>query len=261
MFSRFQHLERWRFQPYADREDPFKRTYLTRDKLIWRWYCSRIEPPQFCSFWGGGKKGPFEGPQIKWNKENVCVSVGCLSKQELGGVLCWPLRARTSQSPSAKQQQTRQLTVGHKRLLLALLRGLPWKLTDSPPPPLFLSLLMYHPRGQDYEAPEKLASGRKSRSGYHLADTICLECGNALLYVNRHVCDVRYNNGQTGRVFLPTAPSITTWEQVLNCWHGDTSHCVIDIVHANRPRLTRPRFALMTFHDALCQHRASRRHV
>lgn len=134
MFSRFQHLERWRFQPYADREDPFKRTYLTRDKLIWRWYCSRIEPPQFCSFWGGGGEGPFEGPQIKWNKENVCVSVGCLSKQELGGVLCWPLRARTSQSPSAKQQQTRQLTVGHKRLLLALLRGLPWKLTDSPPP-------------------------------------------------------------------------------------------------------------------------------
>lgn len=130
-----------------------------------------------------------------------------------------------------------------------------------PPPPLFLSLLMYHPRGQDYEAPEKLASGRKSRSGYHLADTICLECGNALLYVNRHVCDVRYNNGQTGRLFLPTAPSITTWEQVLNCWHGDTSHCVIDIVHANRPRLTRPQFALMTFHDALCQHRASRRHV
>lgn len=140
MFSPFQHLERWRFQPYADREDPFKRTYLTRDKLIWRWYCSRIEPPQFCSFWGGGKKGPFEGPQIKWNKENVCVSVGCLSKQELGGVLCWPLRARTSQSPSAKQQQTRQLTVGHKRLLLALLRGLPWKLTDSPPPRLSSSL-------------------------------------------------------------------------------------------------------------------------
>lgn len=63
MFSRFQHLERWRFQPYADREDPFKRTYLTRDKLIWRWYCSRIEPPQFCSFWGGGR--PVRGPTDK----------------------------------------------------------------------------------------------------------------------------------------------------------------------------------------------------
>lgn len=65
MFSRFQHLERWRFQPYADREDPFKRTYLTRDKLIWRWYCSRIEPPQFCSFWGGGGKRPVRGPTDK----------------------------------------------------------------------------------------------------------------------------------------------------------------------------------------------------
>lgn len=64
MFSRFQHLERWRFQPYADREDPFKRTYLTRDKLIWRWYCSRIEPPQFCSFWGGGGR-PVRGPTDK----------------------------------------------------------------------------------------------------------------------------------------------------------------------------------------------------
>lgn len=65
MFSRFQHLERWRFQPYADREDPFKRTYLTRDKLIWRWYCSRIEPPQFCSFWGGGGERPVRGPTDK----------------------------------------------------------------------------------------------------------------------------------------------------------------------------------------------------
>lgn len=54
-----------RFQPYADREDPFKRTYLTRDKLIWRWYCSRIEPPQFCSFWGGGGKRPVRGPTDK----------------------------------------------------------------------------------------------------------------------------------------------------------------------------------------------------
>lgn len=27
---------------------------------------------------------------------------------------------------------------------------------------------------------------------------ICLECDNTLLYVNRHVCDVRYNNGQVG---------------------------------------------------------------
>lgn len=52
-----------RFQPYADREDPFKRTYLTRDKLIWRWYCSRIEPPQFCSFWGGER--PVRGPTDK----------------------------------------------------------------------------------------------------------------------------------------------------------------------------------------------------
>lgn len=55
-----------RFQPYANREDPFKRTYLTHDKLIWRWYCSRIEPPQFCSFWGGGGgERPVRGPTDK----------------------------------------------------------------------------------------------------------------------------------------------------------------------------------------------------
>lgn len=58
------------------------------------------------------------------------MSAGCLSKQELGGVLRWPLRARTSQSPSAKQQQTRQLTVGPQAVTALL--GLPWKLTDSP---------------------------------------------------------------------------------------------------------------------------------
>lgn len=260
MFSRFQHLERWRFQPYADREDPFKRTYLTRDKLIWRWYCSRIEPPQFCSFWGGER--PVRGPTDKVEQGKclcerwVSVKAGTGRRSLLtseGKDFPKPL-CKTTADPAADSGTQAAAACSAARPALKT-HWLP------PPPPLFLSLLMYHPRGQDYEAPEKLASGRKSRSGYHLADTICLECGNALLYVNRHVCDVRYNNGQTGRLFLPTAPSITTWEQVLNCWHGDTSHCVIDIVHANRPRLTRPRFALMTFHDALCQHRASRRHV
>lgn len=70
---------------------------------------------------------------MKWNKENVCASAGCLSKQELGGVLCWPPRARTSQSPSAKQKHTRQLTVGHRRLLLCCAG--PWKTYGPPHPP------------------------------------------------------------------------------------------------------------------------------
>lgn len=38
----------------------------------------------------------------------------------------------------------------------------------------------------------------ESRS-YHLVDMICLECGNALLYVSRHVCDY--------------SGMIPTWEQ------------------------------------------------
>lgn len=72
--------------------------------------------------------GPFESPEIKWNKENVCVRAWCLSEQELGGVLSWPQRARTSQSPSAKQQQTQQLTAGAQAAA-----ALPWKRTKSLP--------------------------------------------------------------------------------------------------------------------------------
>lgn len=43
-------------------------------------------------------------------------------------------------------------------------------------------------------------AGERRRKRYHLADMICLECSSALLYLNKHVCDVRYNNGQMGRV-------------------------------------------------------------
>lgn len=160
----------------------------------------------------------------KWNKEKVCMSSGCLSKQELGGVVSWPLRARTSQSPSAKQQQTGQLTVGHKPPL-----WLPWKQTDKLPPPLFLYPLVYHPQGQGV-SPLKVAAGESRGCSYHLSDMICLECGNALLYVNRHVCDVRYNNGQMTDWLLPTAAwSKPTGIKLFTVRH--CRYCMIHIVH------------------------------
>lgn len=92
-------------------------------------------------------------------------------------------------------------------------------------PPASLPLSSHVPStGARLWSPEKLASGRKSRSSYHLADTICLECGNALLYVNRHVLWCQIQRRADGEGFLANSSSITTWEQVLNCWHGDTSH-------------------------------------
>lgn len=138
--------------------------------------------------WGKRPTDEMEQGKCLW-------SAGCLSKQELGGVWSWPLRARTSQSPSAKQQQTRQLTVGHS--LLLCYACLQTSLTPLISLPLFSSVPSTRERVHSLL---KGQEGERRRKRYHLADMICLECSSALLYLNKHVCDVRYNNGQMGRV-------------------------------------------------------------
>lgn len=67
--------------------------------------------------------------------------------------------------------------------------------TDRLPPPPFLSRAIHK---DETLQPSETGGGREQQRSDHLADMICLECDNTLLYVNRHVRDVRYNNGQMG---------------------------------------------------------------
>lgn len=160
-------------------------------------------------------KGPSEGPQIKWNKENVCESAGCLSKQELGGVLRWPLRARTSQSPSAKQQQTQQLTVGHRRLLLA------YACMNTHRPPLSW---MFHLQEQDGKA---LRKWQREKGRYDLSGM--WQC----FTVREQTCFVTSDTTTGTWEGLANSSLIPTSEQELNCLHYDT-YC------AGKVRFIRP---------------------
>lgn len=136
-----------------------------------------LVPLKHPSFGASGER-PIWEPRDKWNKENVCVRARCLSEQELGGVLSWPQRARTSQSPSAKQQQTQQLTAGPQAAA-----ALPWKLSKSLPN----LLLCGRPINRIFRNWQ-----RDTRIRYNFTDMIIVECGKANVYENRHVCEVRY---------------------------------------------------------------------
>lgn len=61
----------------------------------------------------------------------------------------------------------------------------------SPPTPMWTS----HPQNL-----QKRGVGAHTRIRCDFTDMIILECGKAEVYVNRHVCDVRYNSGQTVRL-------------------------------------------------------------
>lgn len=81
----------------------------------------------------------------------------------------------------------------------AALLCLPLNLTDSPHLSSSLLQRAIH-KGKKVHSLLKGQAGERRRKRYHLADMICLEFSSALLYLNKHVCDVRYNNGQMGRV-------------------------------------------------------------
>lgn len=130
MFSCFQHLERWRFQPYANREDPFKRTYLTHDKLIWLWYCSHIKPPQFCSFWG--EKRPVRGPTDKVEQGKCLCERWVSVKAGTGRRSLLTSEGKDFPKPLCKTTADPAADSGTQAAAAAPLRGLPWKLTDSP---------------------------------------------------------------------------------------------------------------------------------
>lgn len=89
--------------------------------------------------------------------------------------------------------------------------------------------LLYHPQVTPV-VPLKLAAGESRSSTYHLADMICLVCGNSLLYVNRHVCDVRYNNRQMGGFSQQQLdPNLRTGIKLFTVWHVAL---MVHIVHA-----------------------------
>lgn len=142
---------------------------------------------------------------MKWNKENACVNAGCLSKQELGGVQGWPLRARTSQSPSAKQLSTRQLTEGHRPLLPLSTACL--QKSQSPPCQSFHLSPEHHQPRQEIETVWNHERWEwRLRSRYYLADMICLECGSASVNLNRHASNVTHNNRR-----VKQSSAVLTW--------------------------------------------------
>lgn len=173
-------IKTWRIHYYVDWES-IKTTMTNK--------CDYFTLIKFCCFRGGGGRGPVENPEIKWNKENVCE---CLASVRAGTGRRSGLTSEGKDFPkSPKQQQTQQLTAGHRRLLLCQ------DCLENPPRSSHLSS-----SSSSYPNLQKLAVGECTRIRYNFADMIVLECGKAEAYVNRHVGDVRYNSGQTAS-FLP----------------------------------------------------------
>lgn len=104
--------------------------------------------------------------------------------------------------------------------------------------------LVYHPQVTQVVT-LKLVAGESRSSTYHLGDMICLVCGNALLHVNRHVCDVRHNSRHMGGFH----PDLRTGIKLFTVWH------VAFMIHIVTCKL---RLCLKTRTQYyICQHRKS----
>lgn len=125
------------------------------------------------------ERGPVENQEIKWNKENVCE---CLMSVRAGTGRRSQLTSEGKDFPKSLCKTTADPAADSRTQAAAALPGPPGKPTESLQP-LVILLLHRHP----------------THETYNFTDMIILECAKAEVYVNRHVCDVRYHSGQTGR--------------------------------------------------------------